>query len=189
MSTRRPGHSVPQTCPEAAERGSASARAMSMLRNFAHSVGDVARRCERLAPIGDVAIRLGAAWVFWHSGLDKLRNFELTLLHFDYGYTVPLPFELAAGLATGIELTVPVLLALGLATRASASVLFAFNVVAALSNPALSETGALAHLTLGALLLATVLRGPGIMSADFLFRRFVGRRNRRRRAQQPPATH
>lgn len=49
-------------------------------------------------------------------------------------------------LATGIELTVAPLLALGLFTRLSALTLFAFNLVAMFSHPGLSETGRELHL-------------------------------------------
>ena len=69
-------------------------------------------------------LRLAAATVFWRSGNGKLANWDTTLYLFEEEYKVPLlPPEFPAQMATAIELTAPVLLVFGLATRASAGVL------------------------------------------------------------------
>src|SRR5258705_12300764 len=89
-----------------------------------------------LAPVGDLAIRLWVANVFFKSGLAKIQNWEGTLYLFQNEYKVPLlPPELAAYAGVGTELFFPILLALGLATRFTGFVLFVFNIVAVLSYP------------------------------------------------------
>ena len=62
--------------------------------------------------------RVGMAVIFWRSGQAKLANWDLTLQLFANEYRVPvLPPEIAAPLAAAVELSCPVLLVLGLATR------------------------------------------------------------------------
>src|SRR5215472_10213507 len=60
--------------------------------------------------------RFSIAAVFWNAGLTKIASWETTIVLFRDEYKVPLlPPEMAASLATAIELTCPVLLVLGLA--------------------------------------------------------------------------
>jgi len=67
-------------------------------------------------------LRFAVATVFWNSGMTKLADWNATLSLFTDEYQVPLlPPELAANLALAIEVTTPVLLVLGLLTRAAAS--------------------------------------------------------------------
>ena len=62
------------------------------------------RALERLAPLGDLAIRLYVANVFWKSGLTKIASWDTTVMLFTHEYAVPLLSpELAAGLAIVIE--------------------------------------------------------------------------------------
>src|SRR5262249_33273268 len=69
-------------------------------------------------------LRFAVATVFWNSGMTKLADWSATLSLFTDEYQVPLlPPELAANLALAIEVTTPVLLVLGLLTRAAALVL------------------------------------------------------------------
>src|SRR5689334_15721507 len=69
-------------------------------------------------------LRVAVATVFWNSGTTKLASWDTTLSLFTDEYKLPLiPPELAAPLATSIELTTPVLLVLGLLTRGAALVL------------------------------------------------------------------
>ncbi len=97
---------------------------------------------DTLAPAGDLVIRLWLACVFFQSGLAKLQNWQGTLYLFRSEYQVPLlPPVWAAYAGTAAELILPVLLAVGLATRFSALALFAFNIIAVLSYPELSEVG------------------------------------------------
>lgn len=129
-----------------------------------------------LSPVLDLAVRLWVANVFWKAGMTKIQSWGSTLFLFTYEYQVPvIPAEMAAPLAAGIELVFPVLLALGLATRFSALVLFAFNVAAVVSYPGLGEVGLKDHYYWGLLLLVPLLHGPGRLSLDhFLGRRFMG---------------
>lgn len=128
----------------------------------------------RLASIADLAVRLVVATVFFDSGLTKLANWDSTLFLFENEYAVPLlPPEMAAWLGTGVELGMPVLLALGLGTRIAALVTFVFNIVAVISYPDLSASGLRDHQYWGLLLLITLAHGPGALSLDALvLRRF-----------------
>jgi putative oxidoreductase len=130
-----------------------------------------------VAPALDLAIRLYVANVFFKSGLTKIASWDTTLMLFEYEYAVPLlPTALAAWLATAAELTLPVLLALGLAGRFSAFALFVFNYIAVISYPDLSEGGLKDHFYWGFLLLVTLLHGPGKLSADYwIWRRLAPR--------------
>ena len=75
-------------------------------------------------------LRLAVATVFWNSGMTKLADWNATLSLFTDEYQVPLlPPELAANLALALEVTTPVLLILGLLTRAAALVLFGMTAV------------------------------------------------------------
>ncbi len=69
-------------------------------------------------------------------------------------------------LGTAAELGLPVLLALGLCTRAAALALFVFNIVAATSYPDLSAAGLKDHILWGALMLVTLFYGPGNIALD-----------------------
>ena len=134
-----------------------------------------------LAPVGDLVIRLWVANVFWKSGLTKIQSFDTTITLFTYEYHVPfLPPEIAAYLATAIELGFSVLLALGLAGRFSAFVLFVFNIMAVISYPGLNDAGLQQHQVWGIMLLMPLLHGPGKLSLDYLIGRKFGLRYRRR---------
>lgn len=124
---------------------------------------------DRLAPVADLALRLYVANVFWKSGLVKIQSWSSTLYLFEYEYAVPLlPPTAAAYLGTGIELVFPVLLALGLAGRLAAAVLFVFNIMAVVSYPTLNAAGVADHQLWGLLLAVLVVRGPGALSLDRL---------------------
>ncbi len=121
------------------------------------------------APIADLAVRLWVAKAFFQSGLVKIQSWESTVALFSYEYSVPfLSPELAAYLGTCVELVFPVLLALGLAGRLSAGVLFMFNIMAVISYPALNAAGVEQHQVWGILLLVSLLHGPGKLSLDYL---------------------
>ena len=127
---------------------------------------------EWLAPAVDLGIRLWVANVFWKSGLTKIQSWDSTVALFTYEYQVPLlPPATAALLGTVTELVFPVLLALGLAGRLSAGVLFVFNIVAVISYPDLSAIGLKDHQYWGLLLLVPLAHGPGRLSLDHLLRR------------------
>lgn len=129
-------------------------------------------KLDMLAPIGNLAIRLWVANVFFKSGLTKIQSWDSTLYLFEYEYSVPfLPPEFAAMLGTSIELGMPVLLALGFMGRFSAIILFLFNIMAVISYPDLNPAGVVQHQMWGIMLLIPLLQGPGKLSIDHLIAR------------------
>jgi putative oxidoreductase len=121
------------------------------------------------APAADLVIRLWVANVFWLSGLSKVQSIDSTLLLFQYEYSVPLLSPaVAAYLSIFAELTFSALLALGLAGRFAASILFFVNIVAVISYPALEQAGLQQHYLWGLLLLVPIFHGPGKLSIDYL---------------------
>jgi len=118
-----------------------------------------------------LAIRLYVGWQFFKSGMVKLDDWGSTLALFQYEYHVPLlsPSVAAVTGAFG-ELFFPTLLAFGLLSRPAALGLFAVNLMAVISYPALFQFDCPAaindHFYWGALLLALVAFGPGRFSLD-----------------------
>src|SRR5207249_8297769 len=117
-------------------------------------------------------LRLAVATVFWNSAMTKLANWNTAVELFIEEYRVPLlPPELAAYMAVSIELTMPVLLVLGLATRAAALVLLGMTaVIEVFVYPQAWPT----HLQWAAMLFVLLCRGAGIFSLDHLARRRLG---------------
>ncbi len=138
----------------------------------------IIRGLDFLSPVIDLVIRLWVANVFWKSGLTKIASWESTVALFTYEYSVPLISpEMAAFLGTAVELSMPVLLVLGLGTRLGAAILFVFNIIAVISYPDLNEIGIKDHQYWGLLLLVPLLHGPGKISIDhFLRKKFMGAR-------------
>jgi len=129
-----------------------------------------------LAPIADLAIRLWVAQSFFKAGLTKIQNFDSTIFLFTHEYQVPLLSpEVAAYMGTATELSMPLLLVLGLFTRISAGVLFMFNLIAVASYPAISIFTAIDHQAWALMMLVTVLHGPGRLSLDYFIRQHYGR--------------
>ncbi|MBF6990314.1 MULTISPECIES: DoxX family protein [Cupriavidus] len=116
-----------------------------------------------------VPLRVAVATVFWHSAMAKLANLETAFELFREEYRLPLlPPEVAVYLAVSVELTAPVLLLLGLATRLAALVLLCMTAVIQLFvYPQAWPT----HIQWGAMLLVLLARGAGTLSADWLIRR------------------
>lgn len=117
-------------------------------------------------PLLQLAMRLAIVWVFWRSGQIKLANMEIATGMFRDEYKVPLlPPEVAAWLATGIELAAPALILVGLATRLATLPLVGLAVVIQLFvYPVDYPT----HLPWLAILLFILVRGPGPYSLDAL---------------------
>jgi putative oxidoreductase len=87
-------------------------------------------------------------------------------------YRVPLlPPELAAYLATAVELTAPILLLLGFATRLAAAAMLGMTLVIQLFVYPENYPD---HLLWAGPLLYLILRGPGAFSLDQLIRRRLG---------------
>ncbi len=122
---------------------------------------------ERLQPLFALAMRLYVAKVFIVSGWLKFSRWDSTLALFENEYHVPvLSPHVAAVLGTMAELGLPVLLILGIGTRAAALALFVFNIIAVVSYPDLSGAGRKDHYLWGALMLVIAVYGPGKLSID-----------------------
>jgi putative oxidoreductase len=108
--------------------------------------------------------RLSIGAVFWNSGLTKIASWQTTIVLFRDEYKVPLlPPELAAMLGATVELTCPVLLLLGIATRlATLPMLGMTFVIEAFVYP----EDWIEHLTWASLLLFILTRGPGPIALD-----------------------
>ena len=120
-----------------------------------------------LQPLALLAARLYVGWVFFTSGLTKLRDWESTLFLFEEEYAVPfINFKLAAWLGTAGELVLPILLILGLGGRFSAAGLFVVNIVAVVSLDAIAPAAYTLHVLWGLLLAQLVLWGSGSISID-----------------------
>jgi putative oxidoreductase len=151
---------------------------MRVIHKLSALASPIIRGLDFLSPGLDLVIRVWVAKVFWDSGLTKIASWESTVALFTYEYHVPLLSpELAAFLGTAVELSMPVLLVLGLGTRFGAAVLFVFNIIAVISYSDLNEIGLKDHQYWGLLLLVPLLHGPGRLSIDhFLRRKFMGAR-------------
>ena len=126
-------------------------------------------KLDYLSPVSILALRLWVAWVFFKSGLLKFNSWDSTLYLFENEYAVPLLSpEFAAIMGTAAELTLPILLAFGLAGRFGAIALFVFNITAVLSYPDINAAGIRDHQVWGLMLLVPMMMGPGKLSVDYL---------------------
>ena len=123
--------------------------------------------------IAEVFLRSGVALAFWRSGQTKIQSWQTTLALFSDEYKVPLlPPEIAAYIATAVELTAPILLLLGLATRLGAAAMLGMTlVIQTFVYPQSYPT----HLLWAGPLLYLILRGPGVLSIDHLIRKRFAR--------------
>lgn len=143
------------------------------IHSVAATVDALYRKIDLLAPLGNLALRLWVANVFFKSGMLKLSNWDSTMYLFENEYHVPiLSPNLAALMGTGAELVLPVLLVLGLGGRFAAFALFVFNIIAVISYPDLEAAGIRDHQIWGVMLLVLMLQGPGKLSVDY----FIGRK-------------
>jgi putative oxidoreductase len=137
----------------------------------------VRQRLERFPlSIIQLAMRVGVGAVFFKAGLLKYNSWEFTVQLFRDEYKVPLlDPAVAAQLAMVQELSVPVLLFLGLATRlATLPLLGMIAVIQTFVYPgAWTE-----HLVWSSILVFLLTRGPGALSLD----RLIDRRFSRDRA-------
>ncbi len=120
-----------------------------------------------------LAGRIGIGATFFRAGLLKYQSWEFTVRLFQEEYRVPfLDPAVAAGIAMVQELTIPILLFLGLATRiATLPLLGMIAVIQVFVYPnAYNE-----HLVWGAILVLLLTRGPGVFSIDHLISRFARR--------------
>jgi putative oxidoreductase len=121
-----------------------------------------------------LAMRIGVGGIFFNAGLIKYRSWEFTVLLFRDEYQVPLlDPEVAARIAMVQELTIPILLFVGLATRlATLPFLGMLAVIQTFVYPnAWAE-----HLVWGSILLFLLTRGPGMFSLDHAIGRLLDSR-------------
>ncbi len=121
-----------------------------------------------------IPLRLAVATVFWNSALTKLTDWDATVFLFREEYHVPvLPPEFAALLAVSMELSMPILLTMGLATRLAALALLGMTtVIQVFIYPMAWPT----HIQWIAMLLVIIARGPGVLSLDHVITKLWQRR-------------
>jgi putative oxidoreductase len=120
-----------------------------------------------------LAGRIGVGATFFKAGLLKYNSFEFTVRLFAEEYKVPLlDPAVAARIAMAQELTIPILLFAGLATRAATLPLLGMIVVIQtfVYPNAYNE-----HLVWGSILVLVLTRGPGVFSLDYVIARAVAR--------------
>jgi putative oxidoreductase len=114
-------------------------------------------------------IRVGVGMVFFKAGLLKYSSWEFTVLLFRDEYKVPLLApELAARMAMIQELTLPVLLFLGLGARLATLPLFGMLLVI---QTFVYPNAWADHLFWAGALALILTRGAGVFSLDFLIAR------------------
>ncbi len=128
-------------------------------------LADMIARLERFPlAILQFLFRLSIGAVFWNSGLTKVASWQTTVVLFRDEYRVPLlPPEVAATLAAAVELTCPVLLVLGLATRLATLPMLAMTFVI---QTFVYPEDWIEHLIWASLLLFILTRGPGAIALD-----------------------
>jgi putative oxidoreductase len=158
-----------------------SDRAVAWSRGFTdHSWLDRVQQALARFPMSIIQLsgRVGVGVVFFKAGLLKYNSFEFAVKLFEEEYKVPLLTpETAARIAMLQELTIPILLFLGLATRlATVPLLGMIAVIQAFVYPNAYND----HLVWGSILVLVLTRGPGVFSLDYLIECWF-----RRRARQP----
>jgi putative oxidoreductase len=125
-----------------------------------------------------LAGRIGVGATFFKAGLLKYNSWEFTVKLFEDVYRVPLlDPAVAARIAMVQELSIPVLLFLGLATRIATLPLLGMIVVI---QTFVFPNAYNDHLAWGAILVLLLTRGPGVFSLDYLIERSMARRAGRR---------
>ncbi len=129
----------------------------------------IAYPVNKLQSLSQLGMRLYTSWMFFPAGLLKIQDWGTTLFLFEEEYAVPLlPPELAALMGTFGELVFPLLLSLGLFSRASALGLFIVNLVAVISLEFVPPAAMGQHLLWGLALFVIIVWGPGKFSVDYL---------------------
>ena len=155
---------------------------MNKLLDLVNLHAAAGRGFDRLRSVLLLGTRLWVSWQFLVSGWLKVSNWDSTLELFRSEYHVPLlPPTLAAVTGAFGELFFPVLLILGLFTRAGAAGLFAVNAMALISYwHVLGQEGFEAargqHYLWGFMALVLITCGGGFLSLDtWLERRSAAR--------------
>ena len=121
-----------------------------------------------------LAGRIGVGATFFRAGLLKYHSWEFTVKLFEDEYRVPLlDPAVAARIAMIQELTIPILLFVGLATRvATLPLLGMIAVIQIFVYPNAYND----HLAWGSILVLVLTRGPGVFSLDYLIERVAIKR-------------
>ena len=120
-----------------------------------------------------LAMRIGVGAVFFRAGLLKYQSFEFAVKLFEDEYKVPvLAPAVAARLAMFNELTWPIFLILGLATRfATLPLLGMITVIQIFVYPNAWPD----HALWGSILIFLLTRGAGTLSLDHLIDRYFAK--------------
>lgn len=145
-----------------------SAPALRLRRGFVAARAHLARFPLALIQL---AMRIAVGAVFFNSGLLKFNSWEFAIKLFEDEYKVPLLDPVwAARLATFNELTFPVLLFVGLATRLATLPLLGMVAVIQLF---VYPQAWVEHLLWTSILLFLLTRGPGALSLDHVIERHL----------------
>lgn len=122
-----------------------------------------------------LGLRLGVGMVFFNAGLLKFNSFEFAVKLFEDIYKVPfLPPAIAARITMFNELTWPILLFAGFASRLATLPLLGQLIVMEYALP----SGWKDNVFWASALLVILTRGPGAISVDYLIERVFRRRER-----------
>lgn len=131
-----------------------------------------------LSPLLDLAIRLYMANIFFKSGWLRLQDFlngqwQNQVTAFTEYHPIPgVPGDIAAVAGTFGEVTLPVLLALGLLTRVGAGGLLIMTLIIQFIVPQEYGVSNPDHYMWMLLLAVPLIRGGGMLSVDYVFRKF-----------------
>ena len=126
--------------------------------------------------VAQLLMRISVGSVFFTAGLLKYHSWDMTLMLFRDEYKVPvLPPEFAARMAMMQELSLPILLFLGLGTRIATLPLF--GMIAVIQTFVYPDAW-VEHITWASILLFLLMRGPGTFSLDHLIAKRFGGKNR-----------
>ena len=100
-----------------------------IIQKLIHWAGLAVKGLDFISPSVDLIARVWIAQVFWLAGMTKISSWDTTLSLFEEEYQVPLLApDVAAVLATSVELGGAVLLVMGLGARGAATALFILNI-------------------------------------------------------------
>ena len=135
-----------------------------------------ARSILSAAPLSliQLAMRVAIGFVFFNSGLLKLKSPQFAVKLFEDEYKLPLlDPTFAAQLATIVEVAVPLFLFVGLATRVATLPLLG---MVAIIEIFVYPQAWVEHLLWASVLVLLLTRGPGVFSLDHLIDRHFARR-------------
>jgi putative oxidoreductase len=126
----------------------------------------------------DVALlltRISMIYIFFYSGLTKIRDWDSTLFLFEVEYALPIiPHEWAALSGTFFELAMPILILFGVMTRITALPLLVMAMTIQFYLGSVNSAyNQLEHYWWMILLLILITFGAGRLSADYYISRYI----------------